>query len=288
MPWHDGPSGRIYWRQLGDGAPLLMVHGLGSSGADWAFQVPPLLADFRLLLPDLPGSGRSEVPTGRIGIPYAAEALWHLLDAQAGGRTAIVGFSLGGAVALEMALQRPQDVERLVLINSLPSYRVDHWRKWLELYLQIGIVRMLGLPRAARMVAARLFPLPHQAPMRERVTAVVGANPVGPYLQTARGLAAWCAADRLDRLRAPTLMIAGEHDYTPLDEKRVWATRLRAELVCIRASRHGTPFDAVAATNACIEAFLRGQPLPAEALRVADSPEAAPRQAPVSLDEEIA
>jgi pimeloyl-ACP methyl ester carboxylesterase len=110
-------------------------------------------------LPDLPGSGRSETPRGSNSIEGMADALWQLIDSEAGASTSIIGFSLGGAVALEMALQRPQQVERLVLINSLPSYRVDHWRKWLELYLQIAAVRLFGLPRAARMVAARMFPL---------------------------------------------------------------------------------------------------------------------------------
>ena len=81
-------------------------------------------------------------------------------------RVHLVGFSLGGAVALEMALAQPARVRSLVTINSLPSYRIDHWRKWMEVHLQASMVRVLGLPRVARMVAARLFPLAHQAPMR--------------------------------------------------------------------------------------------------------------------------
>ena len=121
---------------------------------------------------------------------------------------------MGGAVALEMALQRPQQVSRLVTINSLPSYRVDHWRKWLELNLQIGLVKTLGLRRTARMVGRRLFPEPHQAAMRQRVIDVLGTNQVEPYLRCARALAAWCAAERVESLRPPLLMIAGELDYT--------------------------------------------------------------------------
>jgi len=284
MPWHNTSDGRIFWRDRGNGRPLMLIHGLGSSGADWAFQVPPLAASHRLILPDLPGAGASDPSRGPPSIASMAAAMWSLLDAVADGRPQLVGFSLGGAVALEMALQRPDEVERLVLINSLPSYRVDHWKKWLELNLQIGLVRVLGIRRTARMVAARLFPLPHQAPMRARVSAVVGGSSPGPYLACARALADWCAAERVATLRAPTLMIAGEHDYTGLDEKRRWAQRLGARLAVVRGSRHGTPFDSVAATNACLVGFLLGRELPETDELVADSAATAPAQAPVTLD----
>ncbi len=284
MPRHAAAARRLHWRELGSGQPVMFIHGLGSSGADWAFQVPPLIDGYRLILPDLPGSGQSEAPATGLSIQTMAAALWGLFDTIEAVRPHIVGFSLGGAVALEMALQRPAQMGRLLLINSLPSYRVDHWKKWLELNLQIGMVRALGLRRAADMVAKRLFPLPHQAPMRARVSAVVGASPVAPYLASARALADWCAADRLDLLSAPTLMLAGEHDYTGLAEKRRWAQRLGSELVVVKGSRHGTPFDAITATNACISAFLAGRPLPDASLMVADSAQSAPTEAPVSLD----
>lgn len=275
---------RIHWREAGSGPTLLLVHGLGSSGADWAFQVPALADRHRLVMPDLRGSGRSDRPPGRYRIEAMAADLWQLLDAEADGRACVAGFSLGGAVALEMALQRPDAVDRLVLINSLPSYRVDHWRKWLELNLQVGMVRMLGLPRVARMVAGRLFPHPHQAPMRARVADVVGRQPVEPYLATARALADWCAADRIGTLRPPTLLIAGEHDYTPLDEKRRWASRMGAAIAVVRGSRHGTPFDSVTAANALLRAFLSGEALPPAGSLNVDSAETAPTAPPEGVD----
>ncbi len=275
---------RIHWRDAGSGSTLLLVHGLGSSGADWAFQVPALSDRHRLLMPDLRGSGRSDRPPGPYRIETMAADLWQLLDAEADGRACLAGFSLGGAVALEMALQRPDAVDRLVLINSLPSYRVDHWRKWLELNLQVGMVRLLGLPRVARMVAGRLFPHAHQAPMRARVAEVVGRQPVEPYLATARALADWCAADRIDALRPPTLLIAGEHDYTPLAEKRDWASRMGAAIAVVLESRHGTPFDSVTAANALLRAFLSGETLPSAESLVVDSAESAPTEPPAGVE----
>lgn len=282
MPLIDLDDVRLHVRAFGAGPPVLLLHGLGSSGDDWAFQVGPLSQVFHLIVPDLRGCGRSSEGGGMPSIERFAADVWQLLDRSGHAEVAVVGFSMGGAVALEMALQRPRAVTALALINSLPSYRVDHWKKALELYLQIGLVRLLGLPRTARLIARRLFPHPHQQAMRERVVQVVGGSPVAPYLRCARALADWCAADRLDALQAPTLMLAGEQDYTGLEEKRRWAARLRAQLQVVIGSRHGTPFDAIAATNAALIAFLRGESLPAEAAvdGVESTPDAPPAWPP--------
>lgn len=269
----------LHLRCYGDGPPLLLIHGLGSSGDDWAFQIGPLARHYRLLVPDLRGCGASPVGAGRISIRGFAQDLWQMLDQLRIDRLAIAGFSMGGAVALEMALQQASRVTRLATINSLPSYRVDHWRKWLELNLQIALVKTLGMRRTARMVARRLFPQAHQAAMRQRVVDVLGAAQVEPYLRCARALADWCAAEHVDTLVTPLLMIAGELDYTGLDEKRAWAQRMRAQLAIVAGSRHGTPFDAIDATNSCLLAFLADQPLP-QSLAI-DLPHATPLAPPV-------
>lgn len=260
-----------------DAEPLLLVHGLGSTGADWAFQIEALAEHFRVLVPDLPGAGRSPL-RGAHSISGYADAVIELLDTWRLTRVHVIGFSMGGAVALQMALQAPSRVARLITINSLPSYRPDTWRKRLELHGQRALVQMLGLRRTAALVGRRLFPHPHQNAMRERVATVLGAYPKSVYLAQTRALAGWCARRQLHTLQAPMLMLCAEHDYTPLAEKQAWACRLGAEWRVVLGSRHGTPFDAIAATNAAVVAFLRGESLPNE-LR-ADAPEHVPCSAP--------
>ena len=280
MPLASINGSELHYDCHGHGEPLLLIHGLGSSGADWAFQIPVLRERFRVVVADLRGSGLSGKPSEAYSIAGFADDLWCLLDHLAIDRSHLVGFSLGGAVALEMALQRPRQCHRLVLINALPSYRIDHWRKWLEAWTQIAMVRVLGLPRTASMIAKRLFPHPHQAPMQRRVVEVVGANAPAAYLRSVRALMNWCARERLDELESPTLLIAAEHDYTELDEKRDWARRLRATLAVISGSRHGTPFDAIASTNACLLSFQQERQLPAaDSLRM-DLAHEAPASAP--------
>jgi pimeloyl-ACP methyl ester carboxylesterase len=227
---------------------------------------------FRIIVPDLPGSGHSQPPPHEYTIAGFAAALWQLMDHLNIARTNIVGFSLGGAVALEMATLRPACVPRLGLINSLATYRPHDIRKWLETYVSATLVRMLGMPRAAVLMAARLFPDPWQRAMRDHAARVMGSVPANSYLGSGLALARWAISDRLDRLKSRVLLIAAENDFTPLAEKRELARRLRAEMVVVRGSRHGTPFDSVEATNASLLALLTDQPLPPPARWVRDTP----------------
>ncbi|MBL0162546.1 MAG: alpha/beta fold hydrolase [Xanthomonadales bacterium] len=274
----------LHYRCDGCGEPLVLLHGLGSSGADWVFQAESLAPHFRLIVPDLRGSGLSPAPRGPYSITQFAADIWALLDHLQINRTSIMGFSLGGAVAIEMALQRPHAVARLMTINTLPSYRLDSWRKRLELISQIALVRSLGMRRVAAIAAGRLFREPYQEPMRQRVIEVVGSAARQPYLKSVKALARWCALDRLGANPCELLMLAGEHDYTPLAEKRRYARQFGAQFAVVTGSRHGTPFDAIGACNAVALAFFNGKPLPDPATLVIDGPVSAPTAAPVRAD----
>lgn len=259
MPTIQVNATELFYQRIGQGPPLLLIHGLGSSGDDWAFQREEFARDHTLILPDLRGSGRSAKPRGPYSIAQFAADLWALLDALGIDCTDILGFSLGGAVALEMALARPARTRRLILCNALANYRTDTWRKWLEAHLQLTLVRTLGLRRTARLIANRLFPHEDQAPKRQRVIDVVGANPRQAYLASIHALIGWSALERLPNLRCSTLIVAAEHDYTPLAEKRIEAAKFpQVEFVVMPGSRHGTPFDATEGFNACVLEFLRG------------------------------
>jgi 3-oxoadipate enol-lactonase len=272
MAFFSDKEESLHYLVRGHGEPLLLIHGLGGSGADWAFQVAALENRFSLIIPDLPGSGHSPPPRGEYTIAGFAASLWSLLEHLEVPQTNIIGFSLGGAVALEMAAQRPAGVLRLGLINSLATYRPDHWRKWMETHVTATLVRLLGMRRAAWLMAARLFPEPWQREIRQHAAAAVGAVPASAYLGMGLALASWAIVDRIDRLTCRILLIAAEHDFTPLAEKLALAATLKADIVVVRGSRHGTPFDSVEATNASLLALLTDQPLPPPTRWVRDTP----------------
>jgi 3-oxoadipate enol-lactonase len=272
MPVLDDEGLPLHYVVCGHGEPVLLLHGLGLRATSWTFQIAALERQFRLIIPDLPGSGRSPPPRDGYGIPEFARSLWRLLDHLGTSTVSIVGFSLGGAVALEMSLQRPEQVKRLALINSLASYRVDHWRKWLEAWIPIALVRVLGIQATAWLLATRMFPQPWQSAMRKLGALMIGAASAQAALATAQAALRWTASERLDRLCSRTLIIAGEHDYVPLAEKCELAARIGAAMVIVRGSRHGTPFDSIRATNASLLALLTDQALAACSWLACDQP----------------
>ena len=233
MPTTSLNGQSLHYTESGHGEFLLLIHGLGSSGADWGLQIPALEGHCRVIVPDLPGSGRSAPPLSGYSIAGFAQSLWSLLDQFGATSVNIAGFSLGGAVALEMVLQRPACVRRLALINSLATYRLENWCKWLEAWIPLALVPLIGMRRMARLAARRLFPHPWQGPLRERAAAVMGAVPAATYLGMGRALLRWTASDRIQPLTADQRAYPGgpsngrfarcRHRFASANPHRWWA-----------------------------------------------------------------
>lgn len=113
-------SMRVHHMHGGRGSPVLFIHGLGSSGyIEWRFNLEVAAARHRVYAPDLPGFGRTEKPRARYGIPYFTRFIERYMEGRRLRSATVVGASLGGRIALELALRRPQLVSRLVLVNAL-------------------------------------------------------------------------------------------------------------------------------------------------------------------------
>ena len=111
---------RVHHMYGGRGTPVLFIHGLGSSGyIEWRFNLETAVAKHRVYAPDLPGFGRSDKPRARYGIAYFTRFIERYMECRGLRSAVIAGTSLGGRIALELALERPQLVRKLVLVNTL-------------------------------------------------------------------------------------------------------------------------------------------------------------------------
>lgn len=210
--------------------PVLFVHGLGSAGfLGWRYTLPTVAAHRRIAAPDLPGFGLSDKPDLRYGVPLFARTLARYIERCRLGRPVVVGASMGGRVALELALRHPGKVSRVVLVNSLGLGFPRTWAHGFLLLPGVGetLFQLTGAalhrmpPDSVRGLAARLRLATNpertlddlQLEALREIYADAGTAPA--FLTTVRSLALRSADDVLSdlpRLGVPLRLIWGVRD----------------------------------------------------------------------------
>jgi 3-oxoadipate enol-lactonase len=251
----------LHYEVHGAGPALVLIHGLGSSMRDWEFQVDYFARGFRLITIDLHGHGKSPKPRGRYSISMFAQGVAEVIDNVGDPPVHVLGLSLGGMVAFELAVSRPELVKSLVIVNSAPETPRDTLRDrllvWVALLSRWLVVRLLGMRRLGAALAAKLFPQPGQQELRRTFTSRWAENDKRAYLSSMWAIRRWSVADRLGSIACPTCVIAAEMDYTPVSLKRSYAAKMpRAEVVVLSGSRHFTPRDQPERFNRVVQDFL--------------------------------
>jgi 3-oxoadipate enol-lactonase len=217
MPMFQSRRGSLHYEELGTGRPILLIHGFTNYGLAWAPQLAPLVhAGYRVILPDLHGHGASAPATALCTVSDLAADIVELLDHLGVSSAAFCGLSLGGMVALELAIDRPDRVAAAVVANSRPSLvgpemaaMVDGWTALL--LEEDGPVRRLRVT----------WPMLANEPFRNSASgravfeawARVLANVSGSSLcHVARGMHHFDQRTRLSAIGAPVLVISGEQD----------------------------------------------------------------------------
>jgi len=217
---------------------LVLLHGLGSSSADWALQLPAFEKRYRVILIDLPGHGCSPLPRRRPTV----EAMAASLDVT---RAHMLGLSLGGCVALAFALRAPARARSLTLVNAFARLRPAGLRGAWRMAVRLALLTTAPMTAVAAHVARGLFPRPEQHELYAAAVASLSRTPRAGYLAAARALARFDARDQLATLRCPTLIVAGAMDRTvPLATQHALARAIpAARLSVVPNSGHATPHD---------------------------------------------
>lgn len=209
-------SVHIAWERHGAGPPLLLVHGLGYARWGWEPVLPALAERFEVVLFDNRGIGESDAPPGPYTVAELAADAVGVLDEAGVGRTHVIGTSLGGMVAQELALSCPDRVDRLVLASTtpggpgahpMPQVTVDLMAQAATLEPEVALRRFVENALTPETVAAR-------PELVERILAHRLATAQAPAAWAAQAAAAagFDASDRLAELTAPTLVQTGNED----------------------------------------------------------------------------
>lgn len=249
----------LYYELCGQGEPLLLIHGLGSSSRDWEKQVDDFAGHYQVITYDVRGHGCSSKPVGPYSIKLFAEDTAALLKQLDILPAHVVGISMGGMIAFELALDFPNLVKSLTIVNSYPEVRVENFQDRLTVWRRFLLLEVLGMRGMGAALSKVLFINPEQEDLRKTFVEHWAENDKRAYRESLRAIVGWDVEDRLGEIRCPTLIVASDEDYMPLEEKRAYAAKIPdARLVVIKDARHAVTAEKPEQFNAALEAFLAG------------------------------
>jgi len=268
----------LYWEEQGSGDPLLLIMGLAADSTAWLFQVPEFAGRYRTIVFDNRGVGRSSKPSGPYTIHRMADDAAALLDAIGVRRAHVVGVSMGGMIAQELALRHPERVRGLVLACTYPEPDEEAERQ-----RQFSLARFGGqvtATGATQIDVSAIDPFAFFQHLLPRVfnqsfidrelprllQIFGGALQYGFSLEAILGqveaVMGHKATDRLHLITAPTLVITGDADLlvSPANSDVLAANIPGAKLVKIPGGSHGFNFETPDVFNRQVLDFLGGVP----------------------------
>jgi pimeloyl-ACP methyl ester carboxylesterase len=209
--------------EVGEGDPVLLVHGLGGCWQNWLENIPLLARRHRVIVPDLPGFGASPMPGWEISISAYGRLLHLLCETLDTGPVVLVGNSMGGFVSAEVAVSEPTRVRKLALVSAAG---VSHARmarapaetagRMVRAAAPLALryrERALQRPGLRHRVFRNLFHKPN-ALRTELIWEIANQGIQSPGLVAALGaLAGYDILDRLDDIEIPTLIVWGQDDH---------------------------------------------------------------------------
>jgi pimeloyl-ACP methyl ester carboxylesterase len=258
--------------QLGSGPPLVFVHGLSGCWPNWLEQLTVFAADHRVIALDLPGFGHSPGEAGEVSMHGYAELLETLLSQLGLELATLVGNSMGGLIAAELAASFPDRVERLVLISPAG---ISTYRNRLTTRLMPAITRLQqGLALGAAWTASHADALATRPRSRELVLAGVVAHPSrlpGPlaaeqlrgagtdgFISALEAIIDFDLRPRLPLISCPTLIVWGTKDrlINVRDADRFAGAIPGARKVIYEGTGHMAMLEQPARFNALLRDFL--------------------------------
>jgi pimeloyl-ACP methyl ester carboxylesterase len=260
--------------QLGDGPAILFIHGLSGCWANWLEQLCPFAATNRLIAVDLPGFGHSPGFGGEISMEGYARLMVGLLSELGIARASVVGNSMGGLIAAELAAAHPDRVERLVLISAagMSTYRDRLTRSTLPAVRRLDRLLALGAawsaansdsitrrPRLRELALKGIMRHPSRLSPQLAAEQVRGAGTDG-FLGALDAIIEYDVRDRLPLISCPTLIVWGTNDrlISVRDAERFAAAIKGSRRVIYADTGHTAMLERPHQFNRLLREFLDG------------------------------
>ncbi|HEX2016783.1 MAG TPA: alpha/beta fold hydrolase [Solirubrobacteraceae bacterium] len=269
--WLTVHGRRVNLIELGQGPPVVFVHGLAGSWQNWLEQLPAFAEHHRVIAMDLPGFGHSEMPAEKISISGYARTLDALCDQLDVDAAAFVGNSMGGFTGAELAISFPERVERLVLVAAA-GLTIEHQRSERGLALLRRAENVLAFytgwvasrsenvarrPRLRRATLALVARHPERLPGPLAAEQIRGSGTPG-FIDALDALTDYPIRARLGEIACPTLIVWGTHDrLVPVRDASEFERLIpNARKVVFDDTGHVPMLERPAAFNRALQDFL--------------------------------
>ena len=246
------------------GPPLVLVHGYTGDITDWRHQLPAFSPSYRTLIIDLRGHGGSEAPADRsaYSIGHFADDIEALIDDVGFPQYHLLGHSMGGAIAQEIALRSPERLFSLTLHSTTDHFGAAAANGPLKMYFdyRFNLAEKQGMAAVAKIKTP--FPAPPHMPIErtEETDIRMSRMSVDAFIGSWAGLSDWpgTRGERSSGITAPTLVIYGDLDAGFLIDgaKRLAANIPNGRLAVIPETAHSPQWERPELFNAALGAFL--------------------------------
>jgi pimeloyl-ACP methyl ester carboxylesterase len=213
---------RVNYAEMGEGPPLVFIHGLSGCWQNWLENIPHMARRHRVVALDLAGFGESELPQEEISIPGYGRFVDAFLGEIGVERAALVGNSMGGFIAAEIAISHPSRVEKLVLVSAAGLVRAGNWQlntvERAASLLHPAVVAVLARreflikrPKLRRRILYGIVRYPERLEPELVYEVASGAGKPG-FLDALNAISNYDFRERLPEISVPTLIVWGRDD----------------------------------------------------------------------------
>jgi 3-oxoadipate enol-lactonase len=260
MPKIDINGVKLHYEEQGTGEPIVMVHGLGGSIFDWVMQIPFFSKYYRVVAIELRDHGESDKWHGSYDFKMFSDDVTKLVEKLKLGKAIFFGFSLGGMIVMQLALDHPDKIKALVLVDTAYGLTEETMKAGQEMASMSQ--KMSGKELSIATMKFNYTPefIESHPDIFEQAIKISDARDPSSTFREAQGLVTFNVRERLKEISTPTLIVNGEDDpIIPVSIAKYLKEHIKgAKLLILSKGRHMAIIEKGEEFNKAVLDFLRG------------------------------
>ena len=248
MPFFKNEKINLYYEISGNGPPLILINGLTGDTRQWKPLVDRIKTSFQVISYDMRCAGQSDKPDKPFSIEDLTNEVYSLIQHLKYGKVLVLGFSMGGMIAMNLALKHPDSILKIFLVSTAPSLKKPH-------PLSCNTMDMLRRTDVSPELLTQVYKSIFGPKYRETISIDDFINfrmnddnpqPAFAYLQQLRTLESCNLCEEVEKISVPAIIIAGEKDKLIPFENSIWLNNhlIDSKLYTYRGIGHMLPLEA--------------------------------------------